>query len=234
MLTYGFSEDADVRATDFQQNGTQSQFKAHLPDGEVIAITLNLPGRHNVLNALAAIAVANEIGVDTESICQSLHKFQGIGRRFHMLGDITINNNTALLIDDYGHHPKEITATLEAVRAAWPNRRLLMAFQPHRFSRTQSLFDDFAKVLSNVDNLLLLDVYPAGEKTIDGADGRSLCRAIRQRKKVEPVFVGRKEDIVDVLSNVMHDGDILLLQGAGDVGAMAQRLFKEYSAKEQK
>lgn len=229
MLTYGFSDDADIRATDFQQTGTQSHFKAHLPNGNVVAITLNLPGRHNVLNALAAIAVANEIGVDAESICRSLQKFEGIGRRFHMLGDITVNNNTALLIDDYGHHPKEILATLEAVKSAWPERRLLMAFQPHRFSRTQSLFDDFAQALSNVENLLLLDVYPAGEKPIASADGRSLCRAIRKRGKVEPVFVGRNDDIADVLVNVMRDGDILLLQGAGDVGAIAQRLIKEYS-----
>jgi UDP-N-acetylmuramate--alanine ligase len=228
-LTYGTGEDCDARASDIVQEGLRTRFLAHLPGlSAPLPVTLNLPGRHSVLNALAAIAVARELGVAETAIRRALLNFQGIGRRFQQHGELALpGGGHATLMDDYGHHPREIQAVLEAVRGAWPQRRLVLAFQPHRFSRTRDLFDDFAQVLSGVDTLILLDVYPAGEKPVAGADGRSLSRAIRVRGKVDPVFVEQTADLPAVLPGLLGDGDLLLLMGAGDIGAMAAQLGRD-------
>ncbi len=229
VVTYGTGEDCDVRATDLVQEGLRTRFLAHLPGLKApLPITLNLPGRHSVLNALAAIAVAHELGVSETAIRRALQHFQGIGRRFQQHGELALpDGGHATVMDDYGHHPREIQAVLNALRGAWPERRLVLAFQPHRFSRTRDLFDDFAQVLSEVDTLILLDVYPAGEKPIAGADGRSLSRAIRVRGKVDPIFVERIADLPAALPGLLHDGDLLLLMGAGDIGAMAVQLGRD-------
>jgi UDP-N-acetylmuramate--alanine ligase len=229
VLSYGFTEDCDARASDLVQDGLRTRFLAHLPNlREPLPITLNLPGRHSVLNALAAIAVAHELGVSETAIRRALMNFQGIGRRFQLHGELSLpDGGRAAVMEDYGHHPREIQAVLEAVRGAWPERRLVLAFQPHRFTRTRDLFDDFAQVLSEVDALILLDVYPAGEKPIAGADGRSLSRAIRTRGKVDPVFVEQTADLPAALPGLLRDGDLLLLMGAGDIGAMAAQLIRD-------
>lgn len=228
FITYGFSEDADWRAENFSQQCIQTYFTVARGNGHPkFDVKLNLAGRHNVLNALAASAVATELGVDTAAICRGLEKFSGVGRRFQIHGEIVIGDANVLLIDDYGHHPREITATLQAARAAWPDRRLVMAYQPHRYTRTRDLFEDFATVLSEVDALVLLDVYPAGEAFIAGADGRSLCRNIRQRGRIDPIFVKDCTVLPDALSNVLQAGDVLLLQGAGDIGGVAQILIDQ-------
>jgi UDP-N-acetylmuramate--alanine ligase len=229
VLTYGFSEDCDARATDLIQDGLRTRFVAHLPNLKApLPITLNLPGRHSVLNALAALAVAQELGVSETASRRALLNFQGIGRRFQAHGELALpDGGRATVMEDYGHHPREIQAVLAALRGAWPERRLVLAFQPHRFTRTRDLFEDFAQVLSEVDVLILLEVYPAGEKPIAGADGRSLSRAIRTRGKVDPVFIEQATDLSTVAPDVLRDGDLLLLMGAGDIGAMAARLVKE-------
>ena len=229
VLTYGFSEDCDARATDLVQDGLRTRFVAHLPNLKApLPITLNLPGRHSVLNALAALAVAQELGVSETAIRRALLNFQGIGRRFQAHGDLVLpSGGRATVMEDYGHHPREIQAVLAALRGAWPERRLVLAFQPHRFTRTRDLFEDFAQVLSEVDVLILLEVYSAGEKPIAGADGRSLSRAIRTRGKVDPVFIEQAAELSTVAPDVLRDGDLLLLMGAGDIGAMAARLVKE-------
>ncbi|WP_018625358.1 UDP-N-acetylmuramate--L-alanine ligase [Kangiella aquimarina] len=221
-VTYGFSENADVRAIEFTQSGTKSHFKVIRRDHEgELEITLNLPGRHNVQNALAAIAVASEDGVSDASIQKALAEFGGIGRRFQMYGDFEVDGKTITLLDDYGHHPSEVMATIEAMRRSWPERRLVMVYQPHRYSRTRDLYEDFSKVLSEVDALLLLEVYPAGEEPIPGADSRSLCRSIRQRGKIEPIHVEKISQLPELLSNILQDGDVVVTQGAGNVGALA-------------
>jgi UDP-N-acetylmuramate--alanine ligase len=229
VLTYGTSEDCDVRATGIVPEGLHTHFLAHLPNLRApLPITLNLPGRHSVLNALAAMTVAHELGVEETAIRRALRNFQGIGRRFQQHGELALpGGGSATVMDDYGHHPREIQAVLNALRGAWPERRLVLAFQPHRFSRTRDLFDDFAQVLSEVDTLILLDVYPAGEKPIAGADGRSLSRAIRVRGKVDPIFVEQTADLPAVLPDLLREGDLLLLMGAGDIGAMAMQLGRE-------
>jgi UDP-N-acetylmuramate--alanine ligase len=232
VLSYGFTEDCDARASGIVREGLRTRFMAHLPNlREPLPITLNLPGRHSVLNALAAMAVAHELGVSETAIRRALMNFQGIGRRFQLHGELSLpDGGRAAVMEDYGHHPREIQAVLEAVRGAWPERRLVLAFQPHRFTRTRDLFDDFAQVLSEVDALILLDVYPAGEKPITGADGRSLSRAIRTRGKVDPVFVEQTTDLPAALPGLLHDGDLLLLMGAGDIGAMAAQLIRNSSS----
>jgi UDP-N-acetylmuramate--alanine ligase len=202
----------------------QTDFRVRLPGEVELAVTLNLPGRHNVLNALAAIAVAQELGIAGEAIQRALERFQGTGRRFHDHGELSTPRGRVALIDDYGHHPRELQAVLDAIRSGWPGRRLVLAFQPHRYSRTRDLLEDFAQVLSEADVLLLTEVYPAGEKPIAGADGRSLCAAVRVRRKVEPVFVERVTELPAVLPDFLEDGDILLLMGAGDIGAVAAQL----------
>jgi UDP-N-acetylmuramate--alanine ligase len=226
VLTYGFaSDDADVRGFDLQQRGAHTDFRVRRKQhaGELV-VTLNMPGAHNALNALAAIAVASELGVDDAAIQSALAGFEGIGRRFQVYGEIETTAGSVLLVDDYGHHPRELAATIDAARQAWPDRRLVLAFQPHRFSRTRDLFEDFVKVLSEVDVLLLLEVYAAGEQPQGGDDGRALCRAIRTRGQVDPVFVEEPEELAPTLQGVLRDGDVLLTLGAGSIGAAAALL----------
>ncbi|MGD9293124.1 MAG: cyanophycin synthetase, partial [Gammaproteobacteria bacterium] len=189
-----------------------------------IPIDLNLPGRHNALNAIAAVAVAAELGVDKDAIGRALGEFAGIDRRLQVLGEIEANGGTVLMVDDYGHHPRELAATIEALRASWPERRLVLAFQPHRYTRTRDLLDDFAIVLAEVDALLLTEVYAAGETPIVGADGRALARAIRSRGQVEPVFVEDVEKLPDVLPGMLRPGDLLVTCGAGSIGSVAAKL----------
>lgn len=224
-ITYGIDQEADVRATQVRYIGTQSLFTVECArSGLKLDVVLNLPGQHNVLNALAAIAIASELDVSQEAILAGLKKFDGVGRRFQMYGDIDFGKGIATLVDDYGHHPREMQATLSALRNAWPERRLVLVFQPHRYTRTRDLFEDFAHVLSETDVLVLMDVYAASEKPIPGADGRALARAIRIRGKVDPIFVSEVEDVPGVLKHVLQDGDVILTQGAGSVGALAASL----------
>jgi UDP-N-acetylmuramate--alanine ligase len=233
VMTYGFdTEDADIQGFDLQQQGAHTHFRVRRRgfEGELV-VTLNMPGAHNALNALAAIAVATELGVSDEAIQNALAGFQGIGRRFQVYGDLETAAGSILLVDDYGHHPKEVAATVAAAREAWPGRRLVLAFQPHRFSRTRDLFEDFVKVLSEVDVLLLLEVYAAGEQPQGGDDGRALCRAIRTRGQLDPVFVETVGELPETLGGVLHDGDVLLTLGAGSIGAAAQKLPQQLAVK---
>ncbi len=224
ILSYGFRVDADVRAEDVVQDAGRTRFTLCLPGCDALAVTLNLPGRHNVLNALAAAAIGWQLGVAPDSIARALDQFQGIGRRFNVLGEFDFGNGKALLVDDYGHHPRELQAVFDAARAGWPERRLVVAFQPHRYTRTRDLFDDFAVVLSSADALLLTDVYAAGETAISGADAKALARAIRARGRIDPVLVGNVRELSTLLADVLAEGDLLLLLGAGDIGHVAQEL----------
>ncbi len=225
VITYGLSEDADFRAIDIDQNGMENRFRLVRKDrDDVLDIHLNIPGEHNVLNALATIAVASEEGVSDEQIREGLVQFQGVGRRFQVYGHYETGVGNVMFVDDYGHHPREVAATIAAIRKGWPEKRLVMVYQPHRFSRTRDLYDDFVEVLSQVDVLLLMDVYPAGEEPVPGADGRSLCRSIRQRGRVDPVFIPRGEPVEPVLADLLRDDDLLITQGAGDIGVLAADL----------
>lgn len=226
VVTYGTREDADVRATDIQQDEMTTHFNVSMFDVAPFEVSLNMPGRHNVLNALAAIAVAHELGVDVAQIQSALSAFQGIGRRFQVLGACRMGGGEVLLVDDYGHHPRELSATLEAVRSGWPDRRLVLAFQPHRYSRTHDAFDDFVDVLSQVDVLVLCEVFAAGEAAIAGADGRALSRAIRVRGQVDPVFVEQITDLPDRLQDLAEDGDLVVTMGAGSIGQVAAEMAK--------
>lgn len=227
VKTYGLTEKADLYASNIQYCGLQTKFEVIRKSREkALSVTLNLPGRHNVLNALAAIAIATEIGVTDEAIQKALESFQGVGRRFQIYGEYQVAQGKVTLVDDYGHHPREVAATIAAARQAFPGRRIVMAYQPHRYTRTHDLFEDFTQVLSDVDVLLMLDVYPAGEPAIQGADSRSLCRSIRQRGKVDPIFVGSPNHLIDNLASVLKDNDVLLVQGAGDIGYEAAKLAK--------
>jgi UDP-N-acetylmuramate--alanine ligase len=231
VLTYGFGPDADFRAMDLHQEGLRVEFRVARPDAaDWLHVTLNMPGRHNVLNALAAIAIAHEVGVSDEAIRRGLDRFEGIGRRFQVHGDVKTAAGTVTLVDDYGHHPREVQATIAAARAAWPERRLVIAFQPHRYSRTRDLFEDFTEVLSAADAVLVLEVYAAGEKPIAGADSRTLCRAIRARGQVDPVFVSSAADLAETLKGVLRDGDVVVTLGAGDIGAAAAHLPADIEA----
>ena len=226
LMTYGLSADADVRAEDVTQHGANMHFTLCLPDGGRCPVVLALPGEHNVLNALAAASVGWQLGVEPADIARALERFEGIGRRFNVLSQATQlpRGGTVTVVDDYGHHPKELAAVFAAARGGWPERRLVVAFQPHRFSRTRDLFDDFAAVLSDVDALVLTEVYAAGEAPIAGADERALARAIRSRGRIDPVVIGGVAELPDVLADVLEDGDLLLLMGAGDIGHAAQQL----------
>ena len=225
IVTYGLGEGADVRAVNVVRAGLQSRFDVLRPgQAEPLAICLNLPGTHNVLNALAAIAVATELEVDDAAIQRALAGFQGIGRRLERIGDVETRHGRISIVDDYGHHPTEVAATLDAIRQGWPGRRLVLAFQPHRYTRTRDLIDDFARVLSAADALLVTEVYAAGEAPIPGADGRAVCRAVRSRGKVEPVFVERADGLARALDDVIRDGDVVLVMGAGHIGAVAHAL----------
>lgn len=225
ILTYGFAEDADFRIKDVEKHSLSSSFTVVRPaDKKSIRVTINMPGDHNILNATAAVAVATDEGIDDAAIQRGLKNFQGVGRRFQLYGEFAIDQGKVLLVDDYGHHPTEVEATIASVRQAWPERRLLMVYQPHRYTRTKDLYEDFVRVLSTVDNLVLLEVYPAGEEPIAGADGRSLCGSIRSRGQVDPVFVEDISEVAEVLQDVMQPGDVVLTQGAGNVGAIAAEL----------
>jgi len=224
VVTYGFSPDADVRGSAFRQDGQRSSLTVERSGGEPLDLQLNLPGRHNASNALAAVAVAWELGVSNEAIAKALQGFGGIDRRMQILGEVSLANGSALLVDDYGHHPRELAATIDALRAAWPERRLLVVFQPHRYTRTRDLLDDFAGVLAGVDALVLTEVYAAGEAPIAAADGRALARAIRSRGQVEPVFVEDVESLPEVLPGILRAGDLLITLGAGSIGTVAGTL----------
>ena len=227
VVTYGFHADADVRADDVRQQGARMHFTLCLPDGSRTACTLALPGRHNVQNALAAAAVGWQLGVDNAAIARALEQFAGIGRRFNQLAKLPLaGGGDVVLVDDYGHHPKELAAVFDAARGGWGDKRLVVAFQPHRYSRTRDLFDEFAAVLSTVDALVLTEVYPAGEAPIAGADAKALARSIRTRGRVDPVVVGGAGDLRDALAGVLRDGDLLLMMGAGDIGAAAQQIAR--------
>jgi UDP-N-acetylmuramate--alanine ligase len=224
VASYGFSERADVRATEVTAKGLASEFVVHRAGRPELQLRINLPGRHNVLNALAAVAVATELDVDDAPLAKALAEFSGIDRRFQILGTVTTAAGRITFVDDYGHHPTEIAATIAAARDAWADRRLVVAFQPHRFTRTHELIDEFAQVLSATDALLLTDVYAAGEAPIEGADSKSLARAIRTRGAVEPVLVDDVESLADVLADIVRDDDVVLTLGAGSIGAVAQGL----------
>ncbi len=225
LLTYGFNPDNDIRAVDVEQDGMRSHFTVLRKDREPLRLTINQPGLHNVLNALAAIGVATDEGVSDAAIGRALEGFSGVGRRFQVQGEFGLEQGTVKLVDDYGHHPKEVEATIKAARQSHPDRRLVMMFQPHRFSRTRDCFDDFVDVLSQVDQLLLLEVYPAGEKPIVGADSRSLARSIRLRGEVEPILIDPVEgNLQNVIQKVLQPNDLLLTQGAGNVGAISLEL----------
>jgi UDP-N-acetylmuramate--alanine ligase len=230
FLTYGFGEGADIRAVNVVRDGLQSRYEALRAGHEPLELTVNLPGRHNVLNSLAAVAVATELGIADAAIQKALANFQGIDRRLQQLGEIKWTGGRALIVDDYGHHPTEVAATLDAVRQGWPERRLVLAFQPHRYTRTRDLLDDFARVLGDCDVLLVTEVYAAGEQSIAGADGRAICRAVRSRGVMEPIFVERVDDLAESLRGILHDGDVILTMGAGNIGAAALALQSRFAA----
>ncbi|MDJ0699694.1 MAG: UDP-N-acetylmuramate--L-alanine ligase [Woeseiaceae bacterium] len=232
VTTYGVDSDADVRAENIQFRKNLTTFDVVRRDNDdPLTISLRLPGMHNVRNALAAIAVAAELQVSDSAVIEALGKFEGIDRRFQNLGEVTTSAGKVMLVDDYGHHPTELAATLSAARSGWPERRIVLVFQPHRYTRTRDLMDDFATVLSDVDVLVLLEVYAAGEAPIAGADGRSLARAIRSRGAVEPVFVESLDDLQPVLTDLLAEGDLVLTMGAGDIGAYAAGLPDLLAAK---
>ena len=236
ITTYGTNENADIRAIniEFRENMTEfdvirsGKVEKSLGDTQsvfpMLHVTLRLPGMHNVRNALAAIAVADELQISDKAVVAALEKFEGIDRRFQNLGEVQTSAGKVLLVDDYGHHPTEVEATLAAAKSGYPERRVVLVFQPHRYSRTRDLMDDFATVLSAADALVLLDVYAAGEEPIAGADGRTMARAVRTRGAVDPVFVENLEDLAGVLEDVLQDGDLVLTMGAGDIGVYAHSL----------
>ena len=224
VITYGLSPEADIHASNIQYQGLSSHFTVNRDGCDPFTVTLNMPGKHNVSNALAAIAAALEMGVSTEHIQHALSRFQGIDRRFQVFPEVLVGGHRCMLVDDYGHHPREIEATLEAVREGWPGRRVVLVFQPHRYSRTHDAFEDFVKVLSAADALVLTEVYAAGEQPITDADGRALSRAVRARGQVDPVFVERLPEIPQVLAAMLQGEDVLLVMGAGDIGQMAAQL----------
>ena len=225
IVTYGLHADADVRAVNIRRELARTAFDVERRGRSgVLPIVLNMAGLHNVRNALAAIAVTTELEISDEAIARALSGFQGIERRMQLIGEVQTRAGSITIVDDYGHHPTEIAATLDALRQAWPGRRLVLAFQPHRYTRTRDLLDDFANVLSGVDVLLVTEVYAAGEAPIKGADGRAICRAIRSRGKLEPVFVARAENIANALRDLLRDGDVVVTMGAGHIGSVAHQL----------
>lgn len=224
VITYGFSEDADIRAANYQQDAGVSYFTVEIDGQPPLDMSVNLPGQHNVLNALAGVAVAKDEGINDEAICQALSEFAGIGRRFEQLADLKTPAGNMVLVDDYGHHPSEVKATILAMRTGWPDKRLVMIFQPHRYSRTRDLYEDFVEVLSEVDCLFLLDVYAAGEAPVPSADSKSLARSIRQRGQIEPIYVSDVEMLPELLASQLQDNDMVITQGAGSIGTVARDL----------
>ena len=223
-ITYGTCPEADVRARNIEQDGLQMRFTVEMSGAEALELKLRQPGQHNVLNALAAVAVAKELGVATAAISRGLARFEGIGRRFQVLGQVSIDGGDVVLVDDYAHHPRELAVTMTAARHGWPDRRLVVAFQPHRYTRTRDLLDDFSAVLNEVDPLVITEVYSAGEGVISGADGRALCRAIRARGKANPIFVDDVAALPPVLREILRANDVLLTMGAGSIGQVAADL----------
>jgi len=229
FITYGIDNDADFTASNIRYDRSITTFDVkHGTESNWLTLVLNLPGKHNVLNALAAIAVATELGVDKQNIARALAGFQGIARRCHILGDISIDGKTILIIDDYAHHPAEIAAILAAVKTGWPGRRVVVIFQPHRYTRTRDLFNEFCNILSTADVLVLLQIYSAGEAPIAGVTGDTLCRAIREKGKINPVFVESVVDVGPVLPEILLDQDILLILGAGNIGSLGGSLLDRY------
>ncbi len=230
VVTYGFAEEAMVRAVDVRTHGSQMHFSVQRRNGEVLPalqVQLNLPGQHNVLNALAAIAVASELELPDAAIVKGLAEFHGVGRRFQPYGDVAVAGGHFTLIDDYGHHPVEMAATLAAARGAFPGRRLVLAFQPHRYTRTRDCFEDFVKVMGSADAVLLAEVYPAGEAPIVAADGRSLARALRVAGKVDPVFVDEIDEMPQVILEQARAGDVVISMGAGSIGAVPAQVVEQ-------
>ena len=229
VMTYGFSEEAKVRAINVRADDGKMHFSVQRINGVITEfdVTLNLPGNHYVLNALAAIAIASELNVPDEAIIKALKEFKGVGRRFERYGEISVSassgKGTFTLIDDYGHHPVEMQAVIAAARAAFPNRRLVMAFQPHRYTRTRDCFEDFVRVLSSADVVLLTEVYAAGEQPIIAADTRSLIRAIRVAGKVEPIFVETTDALPEAILSIAQPNDVVIVMGAGSIGQVASR-----------
>ena len=231
IIRYGIEFDADVRASNIRYQGSKTTFDVMMPEADaVIEFTLNMPGRHNVLNALAAICVGYELGVSSEHMQSALAKFEGIGRRMHMYGEAKIAQGSVTIVDDYAHHPTEVAATLSATKNAWPDKRLVAIFQPHRYTRTRDLFEDFSQVLAECDVLILTEVYAAGEELIAGADTRALCAAIRARGKANPIFVEDVEKLDESLRSVLRDGDLVLTMGAGSIGRIASQLKESLEA----
>ena len=230
VITYGFSEDADYQARNVAQHGMKTTFDLVrrvpvISEPASIRIELNIPGKHNILNAMSAFAVASDEGIPDQVIADGLVAFDGVGRRFQIAGTLPAGQGEAMLVDDYGHHPTEVLATIQAVRDGWDDKRLVMIFQPHRYSRTHDLYDDFVDVLSKVDVLLLLDVYAAGEAPIEGADSCALSQSIREQGQVDPIFIADINNLEQVLVDVLREGDLVITQGAGDVGALANQLL---------
>jgi UDP-N-acetylmuramate--alanine ligase len=231
VVTYGFHEQAEVRAVDAKAVGGKMHFTVRQEGYADMQIELNQPGMHNVQNACAAVAIAREISVPDAATCKALSEFNGVGRRFTRYGEIALAaGGSFALVDDYGHHPVETAATIAAARGAYPDRRLVLAFQPHRYTRTRDLFEDFVKVLSTVDALLLADVYPAGEQPIVAADGRSLAHALRVLGKIEPVFVAEIGDMADSILSAVRDGDVVITMGAGSIASVPAQLVKPQEA----
>jgi len=224
VLTYGLGAGVDLRAVELRRDGRRTHFTVLRPGREPLPVTLNLPGTHNVLNALAAIAVGTELDVADADIQAALAGFAGIGRRLERLGEVETPRGRIEIVDDYGHHPTEVAATLEALRQGWPDQRLVLAFQPHRYTRTRDLIDDFGRVLSEADVLLVTEVYAAGEAPLPNADGRAVCRAVRSRGRVEPVFVESVQELPEALAAVIEAGDLVVTMGAGSIGAVAREL----------
>lgn len=225
VLTYGTAPDADIRGCDVRVDGHRTRLRVERGNrGAALDVTVNMPGRHNALNALAAIAVAGELGIADEAVLRALAKFEGVKRRCQLKGVARIANAEVLVIDDYGHHPRELAVMLRTAREGWPDRRLVVAFQPHRYTRTRDLFDDFVTVLAQADILLILEVYPAGERPLPGADARDLCRAVRARGILDPILVAGPADVANVLSGLVRDGDLVMLLGAGSIGRVAETL----------
>ncbi len=230
VLSYGFDAAADVRAVNLRPQGLKTHFRVTRAGAGALEVTVNLPGLHNVRNTLAAIAVATELDIADEAILRALAAFQGVDRRLQHVADVVTAIGVVSIVDDYGHHPTEVTATLEAVRQGYPGRRVLLAFQPHRFTRTRDLIDDFGKALSGADVLCVTEVYAAGESAIAGADGRAICRAVRSRGQLEPLFVEKVEELPQALKDLIRDGDVVLAMGAGNISSIAHALPEALSA----
>ena len=225
VVTFGLSESADIRATDIRQNGRNMSFNVHLPHpSKPVEVSINLPGLHNVRNALGAIAIAWEIGIEIDSVVDCLREFKGVGRRFAEVGELQFGNGRVRVIEDYGHHPSELEATIAAARNGWPENRIVAVFQPHRYTRTANLFDEFSRVLSEADIVVLTDVYSAGEPGIEGVDSAALCASIRVRRKVDPILVHDVEELTTSLPPLLQDGDLVLLMGAGSIEQVAHEL----------